>query len=82
MSPLILLLFLIAGASTGWLGFDLFPQWLLENTSEIENIKFLITGLSGLIGLIAGFVFQEIRKKLVENFRNVPSDLLISRAVG
>ncbi len=82
ISPLILLLFLISGAATGWLGFDLLPEWLLEKTAEIENRRFFITGLSGLIGLIAGFAFQEIRKKLLENFRNVPSDLLISRAVG
>ncbi len=89
---LILILFLICGATTGWLCIDLLPNELLEqillqegffeqwtDTSDLRN---LLAGFGALFGLLAGFVFQQLRKKLTGQIRTMPTDLLISRAIG
>jgi len=89
---LILILFLISGATTGWLCIDLLPNNLLEqfifqenfgeqwaNKSDLRN---LLSGFGALFGLIAGFTFQQLRKKLIRQIRTMPTDLLISRAIG
>ncbi len=82
VDPLILVLFLFSGAAAGWIGFGLIPETLLQQTGDINELKYILTGITGLIGLIAGFIFKALRNRLVKQIRDTPTDLLISRAVG
>jgi uncharacterized protein YacL len=82
VDPLILLLFLISGAATGWLGVDLLPEKLLLQVSNVEGLRTVLSGFGAFFGLIAGFFFQQLRRRLMAQVRSVPTDLLISRAVG
>ncbi len=82
VDPLILVLFLFSGAFIGWLGVDLLPKNVLEQASNIEGLRFVLGGFGAFIGLLAGFFFQQLRKRLLKQIRTVPTDLLISRAVG
>jgi len=82
VDPLILILFLISGALIGWLGVDLLPERILKEISTISGFKPISSGLGLFLGLITGFSFLEFRKKLVEQIRIMPTDLLISRSVG
>ncbi len=89
---LILFLFLIAGATTGWLCIDIVPNTLLqqvllqegffEQWANKSDLRSLLAGFGALFGLLAGFVFQQLRKKLIGQIRTMPTDLLISRAIG
>ncbi|WP_063397264.1 PIN/TRAM domain-containing protein [Prochlorococcus sp. MIT 1303] len=79
---LILVLFLISGAATGWLGVELLPERLLEQTINIDRLRLALSGLSACFGLLAGFFFQRLRQRLMQQVRTMPTDLLVSRAVG
>ncbi len=81
-NPLILLLFLISGAATGWLGVELLPVKLIEQAENFEGLRLVSGGFGAFFGLIGGFFFQTLRLNFIKQIRNVPTDLLVSRAVG
>ena len=82
MDSLILVLFLISGAATGWLGVDLLPEDLLIQVTNPEGLRWVMGGFGAFFGLVAGFFFQQLRKRLMRQVRSMPTDLLVSRAVG
>ena len=82
VDPLILLLFLISGAATGWLGVDLLPENLLIQVTNVEGLRWVLGGFGAFFGLLAGFFFQLLRRRLMRQVRTMPTDLLVSRAVG
>ncbi|CAK6693482.1 hypothetical protein BBFGKLBO_01446 [Synechococcus sp. CBW1107] len=82
VDPLILLLFLISGAATGWLGVDLLPENLLIEVTNLEGLRWVLGGFGAFFGLLAGFFFQLLRRRLMRQVRSMPTDLLVSRAVG
>jgi len=82
VDSLILILFLISGAATGWLGVDLLPEQLLLEVTNLEGLRWVLGGFGAFFGLIAGFFFQQLRRRLMRQVRSMPTDLLISRAVG
>jgi uncharacterized protein YacL len=82
VDTLILLLFLISGAATGWLGVDLLPEQLLLQVTNQEGLRTVMGGFGVFFGLIAGIFFQQLRRRLMAQVRSMPTDLLISRAVG
>jgi len=82
VDPLILLLFLISGTATGWLGVDLLPETLLVQVTNVEGLRLVLGGFGAFFGLLAGFFFQQLRRRLMVQVRSMPTDLLISRAVG
>ena len=82
VNSLILILFLVSGAAAGWLGVDLLPEQLLIQVDNPEGLRTVLAGFGAFFGLIAGFLFQQLRRKLMQQVRTMPTDLLISRAVG
>ena len=82
MDTLILVLFVVSGAAAGWLGVDLLPEQQLIRIDNLEQLSWILGAGGGLAGLLAGVVFQRLRKRLMEQVRTMPTDLLVSRAVG
>ena len=79
---IILLLFIFSGSAAGWMGVHLLPAGLLEETTNVERLRLLLSGIGGGIGLLAGRVFQQLRQRMMQQVRTMPTDLLVSRAVG
>ena len=82
VDPLILLLFVVSGAAAGWMGIHLLPDGLVSSTTNAEQLRLQLSGAGGGIGLIAGLVFKKLRVRLMQQVRTMPTDLLVSRAVG
>lgn len=82
VDSLILVLFLVSGAAAGWLGVDLLPESLLVQVNNPEGLRTVLAGFGAFFGLLAGFFFGQLRKRLMSQVRSMPTDLLISRAVG
>jgi uncharacterized protein YacL len=82
VNGLILILFLISGAASGWLGVDLLPERLLLQVTNLEGLRWVLGGFGAFFGVVAGFLFQQLRQRLMSQVRTMPTDLLISRAVG
>ena len=82
MDTLILVLFVVSGAAAGWLGVDLLPEQQLIRIQNLEQLSWILGAGGALAGLLAGVVFQRLRRRLMEQVRTMPTDLLVSRAVG
>ena len=82
VEPLILILFLISGAATGWMGVHLLPQELLDEGTDVELVRWGLTAGGAAVGGVAGLVFRRLRQQLMRQVRTMPTDLLVSRAVG
>ncbi len=82
LDTLILFLFLISGAATGWLGVDLLPEPLLLQVNNLEGLRWVLGGFGAFFGLVAGIFFGQLRRRLMAQVRSMPTDLLVSRAVG
>ena len=81
VEALIITLFLISGAATGWMGVHLLPQELLDDANA-QQIRLGLSAAGALIGVVAGLVFRRLRQQLMNQVRTMPTDLLVSRAVG
>lgn len=79
---LILVLFMASGSAAGWMGVHLLPAELIDETTNAEGVRWVLTGFGTFFGFIAGLVFQRLREGLMRQVRTMPTDLLISRAVG
>ena len=79
---LILLLFVGSGAAAGWLGIHLLPEQLVNPDTDAEQLRLILTAGGGGAGLLAGLVFKRLRVRLMQQVRTMPTDLLVSRAVG
>ncbi len=82
VDPLILILFLITGAASGWLGADFLPSTMLEGVTNLEGLKVVLAGFGSLLGLLIGLLFQQLRTRLTQQIRSTPTDLLVSRSIG
>ena len=78
----ILVLFLISGAITGWIGVNWLPQETLNQITNLRNLKIALSGLTALVGLLIAFLFQQFRNNLTKRIRTMPTDLLTRRSVG
>ena len=79
---LVLILFVLSGAASGWLGVDLLPVDILKQVSNVEGFRIVLAIIGLFVGLAAGFVFLQLRKTFLDQIRTMPTDLLISRSVG
>jgi uncharacterized protein YacL len=82
LDSLILVLFVISGAAAGWLGVDLLPEQQLIRIPNLEQLTWILAAVGAAAGLVAGLVFGYLRKTLMRQVRSMPTDLLVSRAVG
>ena len=78
----ILILFLISGAITGWIGVNWLPEETLDQITNLKNLRIALSGLTALVGLLIAFLFQQFRNKLTKIVRTMPTDLLVSRSIG
>ncbi len=81
VEALIIVLFLVSGTATGWMGVHLLPQELLDDTNA-QQVRLGLSAGGAVIGLVAGLVFRRLRQRLMNQVRTMPTDLLVSRAVG
>ncbi len=82
VGPLILFLFVLAGATTGWLSEEFLPMALSRSIENLGMKRLILTGVGALLGLFVGIVLQQLRIKLIDKIRTMPTDLLVSRSVG
>ena len=58
---LILMLFVGSGGAAGWMGVHLLPAELVNPATDAEQLRLILTGSGGGVGLLAGLVFKRLR---------------------
>ncbi|HAN46100.1 MAG TPA: hypothetical protein DCQ32_06055 [Cyanobacteria bacterium UBA8156] len=81
IDALIIVIFILAGAGTGFHGVDLLPSEMLMRLQN-PGFRWLALGLGAFIGLVLGIVGQNAYRRLEAEVRAMPVEILLSRAVG
>ncbi|MDA0269223.1 MAG: PIN/TRAM domain-containing protein [Cyanobacteria bacterium] len=82
LDALIVFSFIFAGAGIGFYAPDLLPAESLKQVNSLEGLSSVTGGFGALIGTALGLVTQTSYRRLEKQVRELPADLLLSRAVG
>jgi uncharacterized protein YacL len=82
LDAIIVLAFVLAGAGIGFNSIEDLPSSALQNVTNEEGLRWVTGGFGGLVGLAIGLIVQAGYRRLQQQFRTLPADILLSRAVG
>ncbi len=82
LDAIIILLFILAAAGVGFASVDLLPMPVQEQISNIEALRWLSAGFTAIIGLAIGLVAQTTYRRLENQIRKTPIEIILTRAVG
>jgi uncharacterized protein YacL len=82
LDAIIIILFIIAGAATGFYGIELLPKPVLDQVTNIEGLRSVTGAFTALLGGVMGLVVQTTYRRLEEQIRQMPLDVLLTRAIG
>lgn len=82
LDAIIIISFILAGAGIGFHGIEELPTSVLQQVTNEEGLRWVTAGFGALIGLVVGLVVQTSYRRLERQFRTMPADILLSRAVG
>jgi uncharacterized protein YacL len=82
LDAVIIISFIIAGAGIGFYGVDLLPNSVLDQVTNLEGLSFVTGGFGTLLGIALGLVAQTAYRRVERRVREMPVDMLLSRAVG
>jgi uncharacterized protein YacL len=82
LDAIIILSFILAGAGIGFYGVDLLPSETLDQVTSLEGLSFVSGGFGALIGMAIGLIAQTAYRRVERQVREMPVDMLLSRAVG
>ncbi len=82
LDAIIIISFILAGAGIGFHGIEELPTSTLQQVTNEEGLRWVSAGFGAIIGLAFGLVVQTSYRRLERQFRTMPADILLSRAVG
>ncbi|MCP2729169.1 PIN/TRAM domain-containing protein, partial [Limnofasciculus baicalensis] len=78
----IILLFILAAAGVGFDSVQLLPNSVQEQVSNIEALRWITAGFAALIGFGVGLTVQVTYRRLEARVRELPIEVILTRAVG
>jgi uncharacterized protein YacL len=79
---IITLTFILVGAAIGFHGIELLPASMLEQVANLDGLRWVTAGFGCFIGLGMGILAQTTYRRLETTIQALPTDVLLSRAVG
>ena len=80
---LVLILFVLSGAASGWLGVDLLPIDILKQVSNVEGFRIVVAIIGFFYWISRRFLcFYSLERHSLIKYAQCLRYLLISRAVG
>ncbi|MFN3927187.1 MAG: PIN/TRAM domain-containing protein [Pseudanabaenaceae cyanobacterium] len=81
IDAVIVVIFILGGAGTGFHGTDLLPSsWLAQ--VNLHDLRWLMLGFGAFAGLILGLLVQNGYRRLEAQVRSMPVETLLGRSVG
>jgi uncharacterized protein YacL len=78
----IILLLILAAAGIGYDIVDILPEEMLTNVTNMEGLRIVSAGFAALFGGIFGLVVKTAYRRLESQVRELPVEVLLTRAVG
>jgi uncharacterized protein YacL len=82
LDAVIILSFVLAGVGIGFYSVDLLPDDTIQQVSNVEGLSLVIAGFGAIIGFAIGLAAQTGYRRIEQQIREMPVDMLISRALG
>jgi uncharacterized protein YacL len=82
LDAIILISFILAGAGIGFYSIDLLPSNALSQVSSLEGLSSVTAGFGALLGIVLGLVAQTTYRRIERQVKEMPVDMLLTRAVG
>jgi uncharacterized protein YacL len=82
LDAVIIIAFILAGLGIGYHGVELLPSSVLAQVTSTDGLRSVTAGFGALIGFVVGFSAQTTYRRLEQRIREMPADMLLSRAIG
>ncbi|KAF3890706.1 MULTISPECIES: PIN/TRAM domain-containing protein [Nostocales] len=82
VDAIIIFSFVLAATGIGYYSIDLFPRGVLANVSNQEALRLVFAAFTAIIGGAVGLRFQTGYRRLETQVRELPFDVILTRAIG
>ncbi len=82
LDAIIILSFIVAGAGVGFYSLELLPPGTLNQVTNVEALRFVLAAFFALIGGVIGLSFQTTYRRFEAKVREMPVEVILTRAVG
>lgn len=82
LDAILIFTFILAGAAIGFHSVELLPTSALAQVANMDGLRWVLAAFGSLIGIAVGLVAQTGYRRLEASVRSLPTDILLSRAVG
>lgn len=82
LNAIIILSFILAGAGIGFYSIELLPASAIAQVNNLDGLRSVTTGFAALVGAAVGLAVQTTYRRMEKQVRQMPIDMLITRAIG
>jgi uncharacterized protein YacL len=82
LNAIIILSFILAAAGIGFYSTELLPASAMAQVSNLDGLRSVTTGFAALVGGAVGLAVQTTYRRMEKQVRQMPIDMLITRAIG
>lgn len=82
LDAIIILSFIVAGAGIGFYSIELLPSGVLGQVTNVDALRFVTAAFAALIGGAVGLRFQITYRRLEAKVREMPLEVILTRAIG
>ncbi|MBD2776736.1 PIN/TRAM domain-containing protein [Iningainema tapete] len=82
LDAIIILSFMLAAAGVGFYSTELLPDGTLDGVTNIHALRFIFAVFAAIIGGAAGLRFQTGYRRLEAQVRELPLEVILTRAIG
>lgn len=82
LDAIIILSFILAGAGIGFYSIELLPWDVQEQVTNVDALRLVTAVFTSIIGGAIGLSFQVTYRRLQTQVREMPVDVLLTRAIG
>lgn len=82
LDAIIIITFIIAGAGIGFYSIELLPEAVQRQATNLEALRLIVAVFASIIGGAVGLSFQTTYRRLEAKVREMPVDVLLTRAIG
>ena len=82
LDAIIIISFIIAGAGIGFYSVELLPAGVQQQVTNLEALRFIVAVFACIIAGAVGLTFQTTYRRIEAQVREMPVDVLLTRAIG
>ncbi len=82
LDAIIIVIFVFAAASIGFDAIELLPTPVLAQVSNVDALRWIIASFTAIIGLALGLTVQTTYRRLEEKVKQMPIEVILTRAIG